>query len=452
MDRLLLPLRVDHARGAGDAEQVELHRLDRAEELPRLFELVLQGGDLGHLAADLLPPAHRQAAPVEPRHVLLVLRQRERVVGGPPVGVLGAVVAPVDAHLRGGLLDAGVDADVHRLVDLLQHVRQLIAESAVTNMLVGQMSHLSLEIEHHHLLRTRRPIELQVLDERWARRGVHNQGHEGDASHVEQHSLGLVLSHLPASPIQADLDREGEAQGTAEAAPTHDGGVGDRHGLAGGVAYSVEDRYRGDHKRPTHEGADDVEDQQVAVVFPAHLDHHVAGERPGHEEDDAVAAVLQHVPHVVHGLLAHDARPHPVRQNQGARHAAEHAAYLERALGSDEAEVGAAQRDRNLDQAAAVHVQPVGGPLDPGSADVPDHHAEYHRAHHGLDEEDYDVPSSVLDTPQHIVGHGKEDDGGAVVEEGLALDLDRERWGGAELLQKADHRHGVGGGQDGRHG
>mmetsp|Transcript_78419 Transcript_78419/g.239890 ORF Transcript_78419/g.239890 Transcript_78419/m.239890 type:complete len:362 (+) Transcript_78419:1976-3061(+) len=175
-----------------------------------------------------------------------------------------------------------------------------------------------------------------------------------------------------------------------------------------------------------------------------------ASQHAGEAKDHYVAHGLDDMPKLEHGLTLHQHRPHLPGEHQRRHHGAEDAGYVANAFGHDEGPIGTRQGQTYLDDGAEVVQAVVGGPYPQVKQD-PDTQAEDAGADGRLDGERQDARRAAVLAFNQPVCNREEHHRGAVVEQGLALDLHGEHRGRAQVLQQAHHGDGVGGREDRAH-
>mmetsp|Transcript_70735 Transcript_70735/g.207157 ORF Transcript_70735/g.207157 Transcript_70735/m.207157 type:complete len:347 (-) Transcript_70735:766-1806(-) len=333
------------------------------------------------------------------------------------------------------------------MLRVVQNSVQRLLHRARVPLVARQAAKLLVNVHEQSLLGRRRARDAQELHQRRACGCIDHECQCCDAPHVEEYAIAVQTRYLAPGSVPAHLHRKDQPNSTPQATPSHDCGVSGRDRRV--VLTEVrQDWPRAEEQHATDQSGDDVDHDEVQVVLPGDLRHGLASECPGEEEDQRVAQVLEHVPNVVQRLLVNDHRPHLIRENQGGGHRAEHPADVEHALRDDEAPVCAKESQRTLCHTGAV-LQPVCRILDPNVEDPAHDYAEAGCTECRLDEVDNDLAAVVLCAADHGVGHAPQHNGRAVVQQGLALDLHCQSWGGTKLLQQAHHGHGVRGRQDG---
>mmetsp|Transcript_122154 Transcript_122154/g.222197 ORF Transcript_122154/g.222197 Transcript_122154/m.222197 type:complete len:206 (-) Transcript_122154:158-775(-) len=183
------------------------------------------------------------------------------------------------------------------------------------------------------------------------------------------------------------------------------------------------------------------------VILEFDPNHDPSSECTSQKEDNGVAQVLQHMPHVVHRVLVHYEWPHLVRQHQGGSHAGKHPTYAEYGFSTNEAPVSTAEGQRCLDQAAGMLKLPA-GEFDPLEENQAYNHAKHPCQHCCLHQKNNDVCHIVVFTLEDVVCDGVQHNGCAIVQERLALNLHCQSGRSAELLEEGNDSHWISGAQD----
>mmetsp|Transcript_27465 Transcript_27465/g.79600 ORF Transcript_27465/g.79600 Transcript_27465/m.79600 type:complete len:279 (-) Transcript_27465:1090-1926(-) len=268
-------------------------------------------------------------------------------------------------HLHRGMARADSEGPVLRLLaeevpHVVEHALHGQVYLAVALQRLQAAGELPVEHPHHRHLDFGRLRDAQVPHERGGGACVDRESQEGNAAHIKQHPIRIAAGDLAVGPAHGNLDGKRQANGAAQAAPSHHQGIGRRHGLSVGAEQLQQWPGQTNHD-PSDEHEGRVDDEKMDVVNPWRAEHDAACERAGKEEDDRVAQVFKRVPHGVHRFMANNLWPHEVREHQRRRDCGQHAADVEDAFRDDEARESASDCQGHLDDAAVVIGLLIGG-------------------------------------------------------------------------------------------
>ena len=165
------------------------------------------------------------------------------------------------------------------------------------------------------------------------------------------------------------------------------------------------------------------------------------------DEQHGVGDEGEHLPEVMQRVFRLSGEESSAERPDGDAqdHARQHPRRRRLKLGDEEAEVTREERHGDLHDVIPRH----GAETEPRVTARGDAHPHEHRAHRHPHEEREDLERRLVFPLGDLVEEGEDDDGGAVVDQGLALDDVTEPFRRSDLFEQRHDRDGVRGGQDG---
>ena len=300
--------------------------------------------------------------------------------------------------------------------------------------------------ERHHPVAEGRFGRIQAVESEQAQQRTQaGRGDEEREEHVADRQLGDEVLHRGRhGRVLADRKREHHGHRAAQAAP-------ENHRLVP-AADRLGQLHLGQQRQQAveHEGAGDQggehQDQQQAELGETHGRQQARGQDCGQQEDQRVGPEVELVPDMHQGLpgLRVDPRPALDREGQTGSDHGEYAGDAQVMLGDQIAEVGQADRERDLGhrRVAQTVEQAADQPAEQAAEGDPAEEVDQEGQAAGPETE-------VATADQQIEQQGEDGDRRRVVEQAFPRDQGGQTARRAEVAEDAEDRRGVGGRNDG---